>query len=160
MINDPNRFKSFHEPLLSTITRTGAIAVGVATMLVFARLHRVPATWIEWRLWLVLIAAIAWPSFGGHWVELFYLNRMRPRLAGWSDSRLIFVRLGTWLVGGAILFAGAAITYSLLLTGTVPQASFMTRALLLGGPLLVGVECIVHLFLLLTGKPSFWNFRG
>jgi hypothetical protein len=73
---------------------------------------------------------------------------------------LVFVRLAVWFVGGIILFQAAIATESLLITGQFPDPSLMLPALLLGGPAFVVIETLPHLFLQLTGRPSFWNRRG
>ena len=158
--NHPGRFSAYRESLTATVTRTGATAVAVASIAIFTRLHRLPASGGEWFGWFVWVVAVGWISFGGHWAELLYLNGIRPRIANWSDSTLVCVRLVIWLVGGAILFLGAVLSRNLLMSGQVPGHAQLGWALRYGGPLFVAVELVVHLVLLLTGRPSFWNRRG
>ena len=157
---DPSRFKPYREPLLVTLARTGAIAIGVASIVTTIQLHHLPSRPAQWHQWLALLVFVAWISFGGHWLEIAYLNGIRPRIAHWPDSSLLFLRLGVWIVGGATLFVAAAISRSVLLTGGPAPRPQVYAALLLGGPAFIIVELIAHAFLLRAGKPSFWNRRG
>jgi len=160
LMAEPARFARYREPLTTTLTRTGAIALVVASIAGFIQLHHLPATSAQWHLWLALLVFVAWISFGGHCVEIVYLNGIRPRIAGWSDSLLIVARLCVWIVGGAVLFLGALISRNLMLFNELPPTSQIIRALLIGGPAFIVVEMIAHLFLLRRGRPSFWNRRG
>jgi hypothetical protein len=160
LATDPSRFTPYHESLTATVARTGGIAIIVASIATLTRLGHLPASSAQWHNWFALFVFVAWPSFGGHWIELAYLNGLRPRIAHWSDVSLIFVRLGVWLIGGTILFLGAVVSYGLLTTGKLPDQSLVLKALLLGGPVFVAVEFFPHTFLQLRGRPSFWNLRG
>ena len=77
----------FREPLRVTLLRTGLI--GLVVGVIAASAQRRPASWPQWT------AAALWFSFGGHWIELFFLNWLRPRLA---PARWVQVigRLVTW----------------------------------------------------------------
>lgn len=119
-----------------------------------------PSSLGDWYLWFVLVLAVGWISFGGHWVELAYLNVLRPRVARLPDGVLMFVRIGVWLVGGTLLFLGSATTRSVLTAGHLPDADLLQGVLLLGGPVFVGAELVVHSIAFLLGQPSFWNGRG
>src|SRR5437763_15151470 len=107
---DPGRFKRYREPPSATILRTGGIALVVASVAFVIGFHRLPSTSIQWQNWLALVVFLFWISFGGHWVEIIYLNRIRPRLAHWSDFALMLVRLCVWEIGGAVLFVGAVVS--------------------------------------------------
>lgn len=157
---DPARFKPYRESLLATIIRTGAIALVGGSVACFIQLRHLPTTSAQWHSWLALVVFVAWISFGGHWVELAYLNGIRPRISRWSDLSLILVRLCVWTAGGVILFLGAVISQSLLMTAAAPPKSQIVAALLLGGPAFAAVEFVAHAFLWRAGKPSFWNRRG
>jgi len=157
---DPSRFDLYRESLATTITRTGLIALVLGSIGTVARLGRVPSSGMEWYGWLVLVLFVSWISFGGHWVELFYLNFLRPRIARLHDGLLILVRVAIWLVGGAILFLGAVTTRSLLSSGDWPTDPQVQGAVLYGGPMFVVIELVVHLIAVAIGRPSFWNLRG
>lgn len=157
---NPARFMPCRERLATTLTRTILIALVVASVLTVVRLRHVPSSMAESRFALALLVSVAWISVGGHWVELFYLNVLRPRRAHWPDASLALLRLTVWLIGGTILALAAITTHSLVATAHPPRPPQLITALKFGGPLFVGVELIVHTLLALKGRPSFWNRRG
>ena len=160
LATDPSRFTLYRESVAATVIRTGGIAIIVATLVTVARLRHLPASSAEWYGWLVLVVFVGWFSFGGHWVELAYLNGIRPKIAHWSDPSLVFIRLGVWLIGGAILYLGAVASRSVMTAGELPGQADLFKVLLYGGPVFAVIELFPHTFLQLSGKPSFWNFRG
>jgi hypothetical protein len=128
------------------VLRTTVIALVVGLVL---------ARWSGGRVsWLLGSLLMLWFSFGGHWVELCYLNWLSPRL---SSARLIQIaaRLAVWFVGGSALAVGMALTAKML-TGFSPHE----WPLWLGGLAFVGLELVVHLLLMLRGRPSFYNGQG
>jgi len=135
--------QSYYEPLHITLVRTGLI--GLVLGLVAARVQSQPATWPQWT------AFALWFSFGGHWVELFFLNWFRPRLASarWAQ---VTGRLFTWLVGGALLMVGARVTVL-----SLSAQSLRLPPWWLGGPVFVGLELLVHALPALRGRPNFYN---
>jgi hypothetical protein len=83
-----------------------------------------------------------WPSFGGHWVELWFLNWLRPRIPA-SRGVQIFVRLGVWFGGGVVLATGMYLT-------TMSFARFPPRRWppwWIGGLAFIGVELVAQLAL-------------
>ena len=137
------QWQAFHEPIRRTLVRTGLI--GVVVGLVAVRVQRQPESWPRW------IVFGLWLSFGGHWVEIFFLNWLRPRLAA---TRWVQVagRLCTWLVGGTVLLVGARVT--LLAAG---PAAIRLPPWWLGGPIFVAVELLVHVLPQLRRQPNFYN---
>jgi hypothetical protein len=135
------------EALRTTLVRTGAIALVVGAVL---------ARWSgglgRWPLATLLAL---WFSFGGHWVELWFLNWLRPRLsiARWVQ---VAVRIGVWFVGGVGLGLGMALT-AWVLAGYRPA---MWPVWWLGGIAFIGAELLAHLLPLLRGSPSFYDGRG
>src|SRR4051794_5417076 len=105
----------------------GWIALVVASIATFVRLHRVPASSAEWHGWFALLVSAAWITFGGYWVELAYLNGIRPRVARFSDSTLVLVRLAVWLIGGAVLFVCALVSRGLLMGYGIPALPQIVR---------------------------------
>ncbi len=81
--------------------RTGMIAIVAGAVL--ARL------WGGLAHWPMGPLVALWPSFGGHWVEVWFLNWLRIRL---SIARGVQVaaRVGVWFVGGAGLAVGMGLT--------------------------------------------------
>ena len=130
--------------------RTCTIALVVGAVLACWRggLARWPATTL-----LVL-----WPAFGGHWVELWFLNWLRPRLP-MARAVQIGARVGVWFVGGTGLALGMGLTA--LVLGLHPaRSSAWGPAWWLGGWAFIGIELVAHLVLQLRGCPSFYNGRG
>ena len=136
-------WQSFHEPLRVTLVRTGL--VGLVVGLIAARVQSQRASWPQWTVFAL------WFSFGGHWVELFFLNWFRPRLASARLSQ-ITGRLFTWLIGGTVLMVGARITASSLSAHAMRLPPWW-----LGGPVFLGLELLVHALPQLRGQANFYN---
>ena len=136
-------WQSYHEPLRVTLVRTGLVALVVGIIL--ARVQGPRASWPQWT------AFALWFTFGGHWVELGFLNWLRPRLAAarWAQ---ITGRLFTWIVGGTVLMVGARITASPLSAQALHLPPWW-----LGGPVFVCVELLVHALPQVRGQPNFYN---
>jgi hypothetical protein len=140
-------WQPFREPLRRTLTRT----VGIALLAggVFAC----------WRgglaRWPAASAVLLWPSLGGHWVELWFLNWLRPRLADRPVVR-IAARIAVWFVGGVALAAGMWLTTAALPGLRAPRAAWWWLA----GLAFVGVELAAHLAFQFRGRPSVFNGRG
>ena len=107
------------------------------------------------RYWPAATLLALWPAFGGHWVELFFLNWLRPRI---SDRRWVqaAARLIVWFAGGCLLLAGMYYT-SIALHGYIPVR---WPAWWVGGIAFIGIELVTHLFLQLRGCGSFYSGRG
>ena len=103
------------------------------------------AAWLPWT------AFALWFSFGGHWVEIFFLNWLRPRLpeTRWAQISGHFL---VWIVGGTVLMIGAQMT---ALSFDIPASRVPPWTL--GGPILVGVELFVHALSQVRGQPNFFN---
>ncbi len=140
-------WQPYREPLRSTLVRTGAIALVAGAVLT--------RWWGGLGRWPLATLLVLWFSFGGHWVELWFLNWLRPRLPV-QRAVQAGARVGVWFVGGSGLALGAAVT-ALMLAGFRPAqwASWW-----LGGLGFVGVELFMHLLLQLQGRPSAYNGRG
>lgn len=146
------------EPLRATLTRTVLIAAAAASA-VTAGIMRTQGQAGAPRLWTALFLGSLWITFGGHWPELLFINRLRPLLSR-SGAVRVPARILLWLFAGPVLFAAGAATYAIVRNGHVPSAGLLTGALLWGGPMFVGVELVVHAVALVRGRPSFWNGRG
>jgi hypothetical protein len=127
--------------------RNGVIAIVVGAVL--ARL------WGGLARWPMVALLLLWPSFGGHWVEVWFLNWLRPRI---SNARGVQVaaRIAVWFVGGAGLAIGMRLT-AMALAGFRPAR---WPAWWWGGIVFIGIELVAHLGLQLRGRPSFYNGRG
>ena len=136
------------------------IALAVGTLGFGIRRHAFSTQLAPAYAWMLWVLSALWVTLGGHFVELAYLNCLRPVLARWPDRILVLVRLGVWLVGGTFLFLGIATSYSFLVYRAWPDRSMLHGALMRGGIVFIAVELVVHTVLALRGRPSFWSRRG
>jgi hypothetical protein len=138
-------FQPCREPVRTTLIRTVIIALVIALFISRFRLA---------RLAIAFLIAL-WPSLGGHFVELFFLNFLRFHI---SPSRpiQIIARLATWFVGGALIALAMQLTAAAL-TSIQP-----TRAptLLAGAVGFILLELIVHGVLQILGLRNFYNGRN
>ena len=139
-------WKPFREPLRVTALRTGAIAMAIGAVLAGFRGGV--------RGWPMATLLALWPAFGGHWVEVWYLNGLRPRLRGGRRAQ-VAARMGLWFA------TGVAIAFAMRLTseaaGLQPLRWLAWRV---GGAAFIGIELAAHLVLQMRGLPSFYNGRG
>ena len=137
---------AFQEPLRRTVVRNVALAAGVGVVFALQR-HRL-------RLLFPIAALALWFSLGGHYVELAFLNGLRPRF---SQGRLTQagLRLVVWFAGGAVLYVLMAASARIL-----PLEPPPLRMWWYGGLLLIGVELAVHALLSVRGRPNFYSGRG
>ena len=140
-------WQPYREPLRVTLARTFTIAlvIGAALALNRGALSR----------WPMATLLMMWPAFGGHWVELFFLNFLRPRLPV-ARTVQVGARIGVWFIGGVVLGLGMRLTAILL-------AEFRPArwpAWWIGGLAFIGIELAAHLMMMLRGRPNFYNGRG
>lgn len=148
-----DEFIPYAESLRATVSRTGLIAMFLAT---FSVARRGDLTPFPLGLWGALVACILWFSFCGHWVEILFLNYLRPRLSR-ARAVQVITRFGVWFVGGVILMAGMRATWMLLMARPAPWGTPWWQ----GGVTFIVVELIAHAVLLqLRGLPSFYNGKG
>lgn len=141
------RWQPYREPLHITLARTGGIAIVGGAVL---------ARWLGGLAhWPIAALLVFWVSFGGHWVELWFLNWLRPRL---PIVRAIQagMRVSVWFIGGIGLALGMVLTATLL-PGFRPAH---WPAWWIGGLGFIVIELAIHLVLRFTGRPSFYNGRG
>jgi len=126
--------------------RTGTIALLIGAVLAYR--HGGLACWP------IATLLVLWPSFGGHWVEVWFLNYLRPRLPA---TRIVQIaaRALVWFIGGIVLFLGMRLTAALLTFR--PQH---WPAWWIGGLAFIALELVVHLILQLRRQPNFYNGRG
>ena len=143
----PTQWQPYREPLHTMLLRTGIIAIILGA--VIAR------SWGGLARWPIATLLALWPSFGGHWVEVWFLNWLRPRL---SIARGVqaAARVGVWFVGGIVLAIGLRLTAMAL----VRFRPAHWPAWWLGGLAFIGIELVAHLVLQLSARPSFYNGRG
>jgi hypothetical protein len=132
------------EPLRVTLTRT----VGIALIAGAALASR----WGGLAMWPVTSVVMLWPTLGGHYVELAYLDVVRPRVSP-SRAGQTIARIAVWFVGGALMVVGMHFT-AILLRAPRPLP---TSAWWLGGFVFIALELVVHLTLHARGRSSFFN---
>src|SRR3954470_10192135 len=97
-------WQPFREPLRNTLLRTGLIALAGGAALSF--------WWGGIARWPVAFLIVLWFSLGGHFVELFFLNFLRPRLRAARPVQ-VAARLAVWFTGGTLLALGMIATAAL-----------------------------------------------
>jgi hypothetical protein len=142
------QWQPYREPLRATVVRTVAIALVVGVILA----RSIGGGLGQWPLATLLVL---WPSFGGHWVELWFLDWLRPRLPAARITQAA-ARLAVWFVSGIALALGMELTA--LALAEFQQARW--PAWWIGGLGFVVVELVAHVPLQLRGRPSFYNGRG
>ena len=135
------------EPIGSVMLRNVTIAavVGLVVVLITGQLSRWP--------WAALAAL--WPSFGGHWLEVFFLNWLRPRLPAGRGVQVL-ARIAWWFAGGMMCVAAMRVT-AMALPALPAMASLSWWA---GGLGFIAIELVVHLGLKAGGRPSFYDGLG
>src|SRR6058998_337933 len=110
-------WQPYREPLRVTLVRTVGIAVVVGAIV---------ASWAGGvRSWPALTLLALWPSVGGHWIELAFLNHLRPRLPTTSHVQRS-ARILVWFIGGIVLVVGVRLTSMLL---PVHRVAWLTWAI-------------------------------
>ena len=143
----------YREALSTTLARNGVIALAVGAALTRGR-GGVAA-------WLLASALMLWPALGGHYVDVGFLNGLRPRLPTTRAAQRA-ARLLVWFVGGVALGVGLWMSATALARASgrgwlVPT----TRcAWWVCGLALVGIELVAHAALRLRGRPNFYDGRG
>lgn len=140
-------WQPYREPFRSTIRRTGGLAIAIGGV--------VAIFWGGLQRWPIAALLALWPALGGHWVEIWFLNWLRPRI---SAGRILQIgaRFAVWFAGGAVLAQGMRLTAGEL------DGVRMVRwpAWWIGGLAFIGIELIAHWGLQLRGRASFYNGRG
>jgi len=141
------QWQPYREPLRVTLLRTGLIALITGAI--------VSRWWGGLSHWPAATLLMLWPAFGGHWIELGFLNRLRPRIAPTRAIQMA-ARIAAWFIGGTVLAVGMGMT-AMVLNG-IGTAKW--PAWWICGLAFIGIELIAHLVLQLRGRPSFYNGRG
>lgn len=150
MESDQTPWQPYREPVRTTLIRTGTIAAVIGAALV--------GRGGAWSRWPIATLLALWPALGGHWVELLFLNGLRPRLPRERIVQII-ARLATWFAGGVALAACMRLTAELL---NVPPARWSSSNQIwwVGGVGFIAVELIAHAGLAAFRRPNFYNGRG
>ncbi len=136
----------FTEPLGQTLRRNLAVAAGVGLGFALGKGNL--------RLFVPCSVLALWFTLGGHYVEILFLNGLRPLVPSGRVSQ-VALRLITWFVGGAILYLCISAT-ARLLPVKVPNPSWWWR----GGLLFIGIELIAHAVMAARRLPNFYDGRS
>jgi len=140
-------WEPYREPLRTTVKRTFLIAAIAAAIL---------APWMGgFHTWPLLALLLLWPAFGGHWVDVLFLNWLRPRLPSAPAVQRI-ARILVWFAGGVLLSIGARWTAAMFTPGRLEVWLWWAIA----GTLFVVIELVAHAALQMRGRPSFYNGAG
>ena len=140
-------WQPFREPARTTLARTLGIALVAGAL--FAR------QWGGMERWPVTTIVILWPALGGHLLELWFLNWLRPRLPHRRSVQAI-ARVALWVLGGVVFQAAMRLTAAAL-TGLRPASRVPWW---IGGLVFIAIELVAQLVLHLRGRPSFYGGRG
>jgi hypothetical protein len=66
-------------------------------------------SWGGLACWPLATLLVLWPSSGGHWVDAWFLNSLRPRFSMACGVQGA-ARLAVWFVGGIGLAIGMRLT--------------------------------------------------
>ncbi len=141
-----SKWPLFREPLRDTILRNCAIAI--VGGLVIARFARGLSHW-----WIPLVLLL-WPTFGGHFMEVWFLNWLRPRLP-FSRAVQVAARVTVWFIAGMLLMLCMQLTSDALGLQAAHWPAWW-----LAGLAFIGIELLAHVAPQLRGQPSFYNGRG
>lgn len=136
----------FEEPFRSTLTRNVTIAAVVGAVFAFQRR--------DLTVLLPVTVLALWFSLGGHYVELAFLNGVRPRLPRRRLTQAV-ARLLVWSCGGALLYTGMVATARLL-----PIHGPSLRLVWLGIVLFIVIELVAHAVLAILRLPNVYDGRG
>lgn len=140
------QWKPFQEPVHVTLVRNVSIALIVGAVL--AR------SWGGLSNWPFATLVALWPSLGGHFVEIWFLNWLRPRLSSDRGAQ-VAARIGVWFLGGLCLALAMNLTAM-----TFGYRLFQWTNLWLGGLGFICIELVAHLMLRLRGRPNFYDGQG
>ena len=144
-----SEWQPHREPWGSALLRTALMSLAIGAAI--ARLRGGMARWA----WSALVAF--WPVFGGHCLEVWFLNWLRPRLPATRGVQ-IAIRLAVWWAGGVAIGAGMWGTAWL---GGLPirWLNWRTEWWWTGFGF-VGIELAAHFGLWVSRLPNFYNGRG
>jgi hypothetical protein len=160
-MNNALPFPPYHEPLRQTLARTITIALVIGAVLaqwpIAGPTSRSTTPFLT--RWGVGTLLALWPSLGGHFVELFFLNHLRQRLPTTRATQAA-ARLATWFIAGALLTLAMKQTAATLFNASGIAAMPSQRLYLFGGLAFIAIELTAHLALHLRHRPNIYNGQG
>jgi hypothetical protein len=98
-------------------------------------------------IWLVIFCIY----FGGHWLELLFVNRIKFMLPK-NLLFLYFVRICYWFLSAIILLALASVVYNLLSNRKGPLVEWW-----IFGLIYIGIQLVMNAIMHMRSKKSFYN---
>ena len=147
MTSMTSKWQPYREPIRSVILRTGTIALVIGAV--------IATFWGGVARWPLAALLSLWPTFGGHWVEVWFLNWLRPRLSIRHGVQ-VATRVSLWFIAGV----GIAIAMRLTLIALAGVSPRHWPAWWLSGCAFIGIELMAHLVLQVRGRPNFYNGLG
>ena len=135
------------ESLAQTVKRTIITTTIVALILTLSGIfpsHEKSKAAIFGVVWLAAFCIV----FGGHWLELLFINEIKFKLP--KNMLLIyFVRLGYWFICSIPLYILANWVVSFFSNKTKPWWTF--------GFVYIGIQLLIHAIMHMRLKKSFYN---
>jgi hypothetical protein len=138
------------ERFLQTITRTIFTTTIIAFILTFAHVFPVVGMsklFLFAAIWLMIFCIV----FGGHWLELMFINYIKLLLPQ-NRILLYFARIIYWFLSAIPLFMLATWVGSLLINQGLRLGNWWAF-----GFFYIGIELLMHAIMHLRGKKSFYN---
>jgi hypothetical protein len=137
----------YREPASRTLVRTISLALlGGAILSTFVG---------GWRVWPIATVLMLWFTVGGHFLELWFLNWVSPRIAA-DRSTQMGTRVALWFFGGSLLGIAMKATAHLLAPARATRWPHWWDF----GLIFIGAELLVHAGIYRRGQRSFYGVRG
>jgi len=146
MENPEKNTEPFIQTVIRTIVTTTIIALIIYWSQIFPSGEKSKLTLFE-MIWSAIFCIV----FGGHWLELVFINRLKFALPK-SISAFYFVRIAYWFFCSIPLFFVAQLIASLFSGNTVYLGHWWTF-----GFFYIGIQLIMHAIMQIRFKKSFYN---
>jgi hypothetical protein len=146
MENSEKNTEPFAQTIIRTIVTTTIIAVILYWAHIFPSGGRSKLSIFE-MIWSAVFCIV----FGGHWLELIFINRLKFALPQ-SILLLYFVRIAYWFLCSIPLFFAAELIANLFSDNTV----YLGHRWMFGF-FYIGIQLIMHAIMQIRFKKSFYN---
>ena len=141
--------EKYKEKIKNTLIRNFLIALLIGLIFTFVQFDNFND--VTTKQLTINIISIFWISFGGHWIDILYLNYLRFQLPKKRHIETT-TRLLWWYLGGTLLFTAVSITQNAFNSVTmIPLISWYY------GIIFILIEFVAHGIMQLVRKESFWN---
>jgi hypothetical protein len=146
MENPEKNTESFIQTIIRTIVTTTIIAVILYCSHIFPSGEKSKLTLFE-MIWSAVFCIV----FGGHWLELIFINHLKFALPK-SILVLYFIRISYWFLCSIPLFFLAELIANLFSDNRVYLGHWWTF-----GFFYIGIQLIMHAIMYIRFKKSFYN---